>query len=428
MTHFEEFFTQAIAEAHIPQRKLRAGECQTPYGKQCFLCHAGALDYDDELSIKNSALKEFWVKNKFIKSIDPIISSPLGRLYRTVTKRRVFQSRGKARLGLIGISRSGDAPSGPPESRNQSERRWAGAIDVIQCAIEPEAHARVYTRVQRFLDTTKDRHLADALRYVIVKGSYTELTVILNVGSIEPVVLKNINALSKTLTASVGEIIGVFLYHDQKQSRYYLPSGEGEERSFRRVFGKKEIYQKILGKSFLYSPLSFSQINQSIIEEMVRRVETLLSPHRDMHLYDLYCGYGLFALSFISKIASVTGVEISAASVAAAKSNALRQHPQQARFLRRDITQESMETLLQKAPQHFSVILDPSRGGTSQGVIETIAARRPEGVVHIFCDIDRIPQELSRWQKAGYYPSQVVPLDMFPGTDDIEIAIKLNTK
>ncbi len=412
MIHFEECYTRAIQAAHIPQRALRDGECQTPYGKRCSLCHAVMLNYDDELRIKNDVLKKFWRRNKLPISIDSIIPSSLGRFYRTVTKRRVFPSRGKARLGLIGISQRGGG--------------HAGAIDVVQCMIEPEAHARVYACVQKFLDTAKERRLADALNYVIIKGSYAELTVILNVKAIEPAVLKKINALSKALTAAVKEVTGIFLYHDEKRSRYYLSSGEGEEHSFRRVYGKKEIYQKILGKSFLYSPLSFSQINQSMVEEMVRRVETLISPHREMHLYDLYCGYGLFALSFAGKVASATGVEITGASVEAAKSNAIRQHEQHVRFLRRDITQESMEVLLQKAPQQFSVILDPPRGGTSEGVIETIAARRPERVVHIFCDVDRIPQELSRWKKSGYYPSKAVPLDMFPGTDDIEILIGLD--
>ncbi|MGD0337486.1 MAG: methyltransferase domain-containing protein [Bacteroidota bacterium] len=455
MIHFEECYTRAIGIAHIPQRALRAGECQTPYGKRCSLCHAVTLNYDDELRIKNDVLKEFWRRNKLPISIDPIIPSSLGRFYRTVTKRRVFPSRGKARLGLIGISQTGPPASrdqselppspdgvgirrtgqrscplgrraGPPASRDQSELRRAGAIDVVQCMIEPEAHARVYAHVQKFLDTAKERRLADALNYVIIKGSYTELTVILNVNTIEPAVLKKINVLSKALTAAVKEVTGIFLYHDERRSRYYLSLGEGEEHSFRRVHGKKEIYQKILGKSFLYSPLSFSQINQLMVEEMVRRVETLISPHSEMHLYDLYCGYGLFALSFAGKVASATGVEISGASVEAAKSNAIRQHEEHVRFLRRDITQESMELLLQKAPQRFSVVLDPPRGGTSQGVIETIAACRPERVVHIFCDVDRIPQELSRWKKSGYYPSRAVPLDMFPGTDDIEILIELN--
>lgn len=418
MIHFEECYIKAIAAAHATPRELRAGECQTPYGKRCSLCHAVMLNYNDELRIKNSALKEFWNRNKLPTPIDPIIPSPLGRFYRTVTKRKVFTSRGKARLGLIGISQRN--PSG--------EGMRAGAIDVIRCAIEPEAHEHLYARVQKFLDTTKDRHLAEALHYVVIKGSYDELTVILNVDSVEPDILKRVNVLSKTMTSSVRGITGVFLYHDEKRSRYYLPSAEGDEHSFRRVYGKKEIYQKITGRSFLYSPLSFSQINQSMVEEMIKSVETLLSPDQSMQLYDLYCGYGLFALSFAGKVASVTGVEISAASVGAAKSNAIRQHVKNVRFLCKDINEESMHTLLQKTAGRFSVILDPPRGGTAQGVIETIAARRPERVVHIFCDINRIPQELAQWQKSGYHPMQAVPLDMFPGTDDIEILLRLNGK
>jgi tRNA/tmRNA/rRNA uracil-C5-methylase (TrmA/RlmC/RlmD family) len=58
-------------------------------------------------------------------------------------------------------------------------------------------------------------------------------------------------------------------------------------------------------------------------------------------------------------------------------------------------------------------------------VIEAIGARRPEGAVHIFCDIDLIPRELARWQKAGYHPGQAIALDMFPGTDEVEMVVAL---
>jgi tRNA/tmRNA/rRNA uracil-C5-methylase (TrmA/RlmC/RlmD family) len=45
--------------------------------------------------------------------------------------------------------------------------------------------------------------------------------------------------------------------------------------------------------------------------------------------------------------------------------------------------------------------------------------------VHIFCNVDRIPADLDEWQRYGYRVSQVAPLDMFPGTPNLEVAILL---
>jgi hypothetical protein len=43
-------------------------------------------------------------------------------------------------------------------------------------------------------------------------------------------------------------------------------------------------------------------------------------------------------------------------------------------------------------------------------------------VVHLFCNIDILPEEVLRWKNAGYTFVQAVPLDLFPGTPTIEIA------
>ncbi len=411
MTRFEECFSRAISEARIPPRPLAPGECRTPSGTVCRLCHGSALGYPDELRIKNSALGNFWKLNKLPLPLEPIVPSPSGRAYRAITKRKLFYWRGEPKLGLI---RDDGGQGGRPYG-----------IDVDRCAIEPDSHRAVYERVAQYLASSKDRLLAESLQYVVVKEGTGELTVILNVDSFEPAVLKKVNALSKALTSSVRGIAGVFLFRDEKRSRYYLPSGEGNEHSFRKVFGKREIFQKIFGRSFLYSPLSFSQTNRSIVETLIERVGTMLDLSPGMHLYDLYCGYGPFALSLAGKAAAVAGIELSSVSVEAAKANAERQHVRNAKFLRQDVTRETVASLLRKGPKPFSVILDPPRGGTAEGVIETIAAHRPERAVHIFCDIERIKHELGRWKKGGYVPVTSVPFDMFPGTNELELVVCL---
>ncbi len=58
-------------------------------------------------------------------------------------------------------------------------------------------------------------------------------------------------------------------------------------------------------------------------------------------------------------------------------------------------------------------------------MIEAIAARRPSKVLHIFCNSDLIVPDLSRWKTAGYRAQRAVPLDMFPGTPEVETLVLL---
>jgi tRNA/tmRNA/rRNA uracil-C5-methylase (TrmA/RlmC/RlmD family) len=409
MRPFEDHFKTIIAQANLKKRSLTEGECQSPRSSRCSLCHAIDLEYEDEIRLKNQALRSFWEQFAFTKTIAQLVPSPLGRGYRTVTKRRAFKFRDSVKLGLITPT---DEGSYKP-------------FDVVRCAIEPAGHAPIYQRVQDILEKPYAGPIGDALGYAIIKGSYTEYTLILNVREMSPEVVHATNTLSKSLTHSFKEIVGIFLYEDTSDGRYYLGSSNRKPIAFRKIFGKAEIYQRMCGKSFLYSPLSFSQVNMSIAEQFVTKAGELLGPTKEMRLTDLYCGYGLFALCLAESADSAVGVEIAVDSVASAIANAKRQKASNVRFVRSDITSETIPRLMAHARQQDVVLLDPPRSGTGVAVIECIAARKPARVLHIFCNVDIMPAELKRWEASGYMVEKAIPFDMFPGTPSVEMMVLL---
>jgi tRNA/tmRNA/rRNA uracil-C5-methylase (TrmA/RlmC/RlmD family) len=232
------------------------------------------------------------------------------------------------------------------------------------------------------------------------------------------------NTLSKSLTRSFPSIVALFLYEDSQNPQYYLGrSNRSRQPSFKKLFGNAEIFHRVGDRSFLHHPLSFSQINHALLEKMVDTAARLLQPSRDARLFDLYCGYGLFALCLAENFHSVVGVETSPASIESAIANAKRQRVMNARFIKNTITGETIERVMAPSRPQDSVLLDPPRSGTDEGVIECVAARKPNRVVHIFCEIDLIPGEVKRWGQGGYTPVRAVPLDMFPGTSTIETMI-----
>jgi tRNA/tmRNA/rRNA uracil-C5-methylase (TrmA/RlmC/RlmD family) len=409
---FDDHLSTIITQANLKKRPLTEGECQSPRSSRCSLCHAVDLAYEDEIRLKNQALRTFWEQFASLETLAQLVPSPLGRGYRTVTKRRAFQSRGSVKLGLIAPTDEGTYKP----------------FDVVRCAIEPADHAPLYQKIQEILDKPYAGPIGEALSYVIIKGSYTEYTIILNVRAISPDVVHATNTLSKSLTHSFKEIAGIFLYEDSSDGRYYLGSSSQRSNAFRKIFGKADIYQRICGRSFLYSPFSFSQVNISITDQFVTKAGELLDLDKEMRLLDLYGGYGLFAVYLAGSVHSVVGVEIAADSVASAIANAKRQKISNVRFVRSDITSETISRLIAQTRQQDVVLLDPPRSGTGEAVIECIAARKPIRVLHIFCNVDIMSAELKRWEASGYTVDKAIPFDMFPGTPSIEMMVLLTRR
>jgi 23S rRNA (uracil1939-C5)-methyltransferase len=331
-------------------------------------------------------------------------------MYRSISKRKVtFQGR-KAICGLI----------------DPDATATGGILPVSACAIEPASHQEVYRRVIAGIALPSLRPLCPVLRYVIVRGDERSTMVILSVTELSPSILKSANALSKMLTATPSAVHAVFIHEDESDGRYYLGSGDPAGRiMLRKLYGVKGLKHDVAGKRFFYSPTSFSQVNHSALEAMSSAVRALLQPDGKETLLDLYCGYGLFGLLFAGSFRNVLGADISPDAISAAQDNAAHQHAHNARFIRSTLDEESVYTLLQRSKPPFSVILDPPRGGTAEGMLPLIASFAPGRVVHLFCNIERMPEELDRWKHHGYEVHAAVPVDMFPGTASIEIVVGL---
>ncbi len=219
---------------------------------------------------------------------------------------------------------------------------------------------------------------------------------------------------------------GLYLYEDCSDGRYYLGnSARNDSRQIRRVYGVRELKHRVAGKVFSYPPHGFSQVNHSVLDMLINTVHRLLEPHPRDILLDLYCGYGLFSLCFAHEVRRVVGAESSREAVEAGRRNAEFQKVKNVDFVRRRISGETIGALLRRGHKDCCVILDPPRGGTGEGVIERIAAAGVRNVVHLVCAIDLLEREVGCWAAAGYRVGRAVPVDMFPGTDDVELVLQI---
>lgn len=397
----KQTFAERLLEKAFPDKAFRALPIEA----------FAEIDYQEELTIKNEALADFWKAHKVEGKPEPIIPSPKPRFYRASTKRRVVVSRKGASLSFIG----GNADTKSNNKRHES-------------VLEPESHKAIYQFISEKLNEPAYQKLARHLNFVVVRGSYDEPSVIFNIDLMNGELVRKLKLLSEHLQALPHNIVSAYIFQDATRSTYTFEQKRPDVQvPFKRLFGAERLFLKVLGKKFSYHPTAFSQINESMLPVMLQQAEQFLSSN-GTRLLDLYCGYGLFGLFLSEKFEEVIGVDSGGASIDSAKENALYFKKAKLNFLARRITAESLARSLPPSVEGEAILLDPPRQGTERNVVETLAQRNPKRVLHIFCGVDEIPREIKAWNLNGYKIERVVPIDMFAGTANLEMMILLKPK
>lgn len=367
------------------------------------------LEYTGELKLKDKALRLFWQQHHLAGQPEPVIASPRARCYRTTSKRRTIL-RGATLHLLFGSNRL---------SSSQKDAFLASPL-------EPPEHAHIYNFLQKKLSEPAFKILAVHLNYIIIRGSYNEIAVIFNVDTLNGPLVHKLKILAGYLQKLPEKVIGSYIYPDPSCSDYYLESKRPVDLlNFKRLFGKANLSVNYHGCRFNFHPTSFSQVNESIVPIMLNKALELLSPAQGMRLLDLYCGYGLFSHFLASDFKQVVGVDAEGPSIRAAIANSkLNSTARRTKFIAHQIT-GNLDNVLPALTGPEAIILDPPRQGPQKNVISSLGRRHPYIVLHIFCGIDQIPSALKDWQVNGYQVQRVVPLDMFPGSVNLEVMVLL---
>jgi tRNA/tmRNA/rRNA uracil-C5-methylase (TrmA/RlmC/RlmD family) len=235
--------------------------------------------------------------------------------------------------------------------------------------------------------------------------------------------------IAELLASAPLSVISCFALHGQSDSAYYLEGSRdsSDETWIKKLYGPKLVSLDIEGLRLKYPPQVFSQINESILPQMISVVRKMLAHGPETRLIDLYCGYGLFSHALAGSVREIVGIDYDRSAIKTASENAVHiGHGKKSVFMTAGITGEFLSSHLPTAGRRAeAVILDPPRNGSGAGVIAAIAERHPLSAVHICCGIDIIGNEIDLWKEHGYRPGEVVPFDMFPGTVNVETVMHL---
>ena len=163
----------------------------------------------------------------------------------------------------------------------------------------------------------------------------------------------------------------------------------------------------------------FEQTNDDVAAELLKLVESWIPPGQRV-LIDAYCGAGFFAHRLAERFEQVIGIEENEHAVAHAR----RHSGENERYISGDVAALLGDVLFGHDPERTTVILDPPAAGLSPRVVDILQARPPTDIIYVSCDHATLARDLAALSKRLRIEA-VQPLDMFPQTAEVEVAVRL---
>ncbi len=179
---------------------------------------------------------------------------------------------------------------------------------------------------------------------------------------------------------------------------------------------------RIVGEKRMAVPYGgFFQANLSLVRELAGQVLKMSELSGRETVIDAYGGAGLFSLFLGSRAGRVFGIEGDREAARCAALNLRREGLIRAEFFTGDVAGVLRDELTLCGLKADVVVLDPPRDGCGGGVIDAVAAIRPERIVYVSCNPATQARDVRLLSGYGYTLRRLQPLDMFPQTAHIEV-------
>ena len=181
------------------------------------------------------------------------------------------------------------------------------------------------------------------------------------------------------------------------------------------------IKRTVKGKEFFVPHGGFFQANLYLTDRLVDEVCRLVMFDKINTIVDTYCGSGLFSIFLSPYAQNVVGIETSEKSVQFAQRNAERHGALNTKFICGEVESVLPQEFASGADKIDLLVLDPPRSGCDGEVLKAITALRPQKVIYISCNPATQARDIKHLRECGYDLLSLLPLDMFPQTEHIEV-------
>jgi tRNA/tmRNA/rRNA uracil-C5-methylase (TrmA/RlmC/RlmD family) len=185
--------------------------------------------------------------------------------------------------------------------------------------------------------------------------------------------------------------------------------------------GKETVIRVVKSKEFFVPREGFFQANLYLTDKLVDEVCDAVKNEKISMLIDAYCGSGLFSVFLAPYVENIIGIEQDALSVECAKINASKSGVKNINFLQSDVEEILTEEFLSSENKTDMMLLDPPRVGCSPSVLKSVCSMRPRKIIYISCNPATQARDVKYLREQGYKLQSLLPLDMFPQTQHIEV-------
>ncbi len=361
---------------------------QCPHGADCGACAMLGVSYADQLRRKREALQKELARYERLRNATLLacMPSPVTAGYR---------SRAKM---AVGISRRGEVRVGYFRTGTRE------LVDAPECRVLVPELLETTRRVRGFL--AGGRRIPRELRHLDLRcgsdPSRQHLTLVFRAAVFPEFPLDR-------LRRACPAIDGISVNLNPSAGPQVLRG------AIQPVWGQREIWVDCAGLRLRVSPGSFFQVNLALLPLIHQRIGEFLGGGKV--LADLYAGVGTHGLALRGGFERTFFVEGVRGAVADLKATIRRHDIPEA-----DVASSSLERALarlgQKAPD--AVILNPSRAGAHESVLEAVAATPAARIAYLSCDPATLCRDLDLLERRGFRTRSVQPVDMMPQTAQVE--------
>src|SRR5579863_9665131 len=376
------FLRANLNELVTPSEKRIQPGC--PYFGSCGGCHYQHTDYENQVEIKRTILRETFLRTGKFEWQEEIV----------IHVGEPWSYRNRARLKL---HTRGDFAIG--------YRRLASheLLPVEKCPISSPLINRA---LHHLWELGKEQRVPQGIGEIEFFANHNDSEMLMEVYGAPPIT--GLQDFFRDAQIRLPELKGL--------SAFTLlgPHSQAAPES-KQTVGQNFLTYRAGERDFRVSAGSFFQTNRLLVDELVRSVTAGLSGRLAL---DLYAGVGLFANHLCKRFHQVFAVESSPVSLGDLQANV-----QKNVTAVRATTEQFLQKSLNLNPD--VVIVDPPRAGMGESATKLLSALRVPRIVYLSCDPTTLARDLHLLLEFGYRIEQVHLIDLFPQTFHMESLVCL---
>lgn len=374
----------------------------------CGGCPWMHLDVIGQADARVSRVQEVFDAERIPVQVSPLVASPDGlQDFRHVSKL------------LAGVSDQGNYRLGAPA---RFSRR---IVSIPECnVLTPELRAVTLAAAHAMidLDVRPFHEGRGLLRYLQARQSRETGKILLTI--VAGYRARILDRFAEAIMAAVPQVSGAHLHINERDDNNIFDRDEEGLVRTQVIFGDAHLEERVGDALVRVGPSDFFQTNPGVGELLVQHVLDSAKLDKGVPVVDLYCGVGGTTLNAAKRTEWALGVEVNSVAIQHARAAASSQ------VIPAEFLAGSVDEVLESQHKRLSgmrpvVLVNPARRGLEEGVGQAIRGLNPRRLVYTSCSPRNLARDLAGFVAEGWTVESVVPFDMFPNTQHVEVVATL---